>query len=152
MKPILELKKIKMEYQIAFIIGIILLCLSIFLVYKNVVFLKNSDRAKGEVVELKKIHRSTSKPTFKPVFEFVTKDGKVIEHTSISSSNPPSWKVGEKAVYAYNSAEPINGKVVTFFGVFGWAVALACIALPLIIIGGGYYITQSMLNTIFDNL
>ena len=148
----MELKKNKMEYQIAFIVGIILLSLSLFLVYKNVVFLKSSERAKGEVVELKKIHRSTSKPTFKPVFKFVTKDGKVIEHTSISSSNPPSWKVGEKAVYAYKIENPSKGKVVTFFGVFGWSVALACIALPMLVIGGGYYLSQSMLNTIFDNL
>lgn len=140
-----------MEYQITFIVGIILFCLSLFLVYKNMVFLKNSERAKGEVVELLRIHRKTGKPTFKPVFEFITKDGKVIAHTSISSSNPPSWKVGEKAVYAYKIENPSKGKVVTFFGVFGWSVALACIAFPMIIIGGGFYLSESMLNTIINN-
>jgi len=138
-----------MQYQICFIVGLVLLVLSCYLLYRNIAFLKTSERAKGEVIELKKIHRSTSKPTYKPVFEFVTKEGKIIIHTSISSSNPPTWKLGEKAVYAYKSDAPDKGKVVTFFGVFGWVVALVCVALPLLVIGGGYYLSEGFLQSIF---
>ncbi|MEZ4881423.1 MAG: DUF3592 domain-containing protein [Flavobacteriaceae bacterium] len=131
-----------MPYQICLIAGLTLLVLSCFLLYRNISFLKNTERAKGEVIELKKIHRSTSKPTYKPVFEFVTKEGKTIMHTSMSSSNPPTWKQGEKVIYAYKSEAPDKGKIVTYYGVFGWVVALACLAFPLLIIGGGYFISE----------
>lgn len=121
MKPILEVKKNNMPYQICLIAGLILLGLSCFLLYRNITFLKTSERAKGEVIELKKIYRSTSKPTYKPVFEFVTKEGKNIIHTSLSSSNPPSWKLGEKPFMPINPMHRIKGKSsrITVF-LAGW--------------------------------
>lgn len=121
MKPILEVKKNNMPYQICLIAGLILLGLSCFLLYRNITFLKTSERAKGEVIELKKIYRSTSKPTYKPVFEFVTKEGKNIIHTSLSSSNPPSWKLGKKPFMPINPMHRIKGKSsrITVF-LAGW--------------------------------
>lgn len=147
MKPILELKETNMPYQICLLAGLILLVLSGYLLFRNITFLKTSERATGEVIELKKIHRSTSKSTYKPIFEFVTKEGKTIIHTSLTSSNPPSWKLGEKAVYAYKPDAPDKGKIVTYYGVFGWVVALACLAFPLMIIGGGYYLSEWYLHS-----
>lgn len=134
-----------MPFQICLTLGIILLSLSCFLLYKNIVFLKTSERAKGEVIELEVVRNSSSKgvkTSYKPVFEFITKEGKTIMHTASTSSNPPIWKVGEKAIYAFKLESPEKGKVVTYFGVFNYVVILACVAFPLLIIGGGYYISE----------
>lgn len=145
----MELKNKNMAYQITLIVGLILLSISIFLSYQAIEFIKHSEKVNGKVIELEKIYRTgNTKPSYKPVFEFITKSGEKIIFRSISSSNPPAWKVDETAIYAYKNEKPNDGKVVTFYGIFGWAIALACLAMPLLIIAGGFFATQ----TYFDNI
>ena len=142
-----------MAYQITFAAGLLLLALSIFLLRRTLIFLTHSEKAKGEVVALEKLHRSNSKKAiFKPVFLFTTKSGKEITFRSATASNPPSWKVGEQAVYAFKPEAPQQGKIVTFFGLFGWSVALACLAMPLVVIGAGFLISSSFINTIINSV
>mgnify|MGYP002662517515 CR=1 FL=1 len=140
-------------YLIAFLAGIALLILAIFLIIKTISFLKTSEIVKGKVIELEEIYRSgDSKTVYKPVFIFKTKTNQEITHKSISASNPPAWKIGEEATYAYLSAKPTNGKVCTYFGLFGWSVALACLAFPLIIIGAGYVLAKPVIDSFLNNL
>lgn len=137
-----------MYYSYSLCLGVAILALSIYLLYKNTIFIKNNEKAFGEVVALDKIYRKTNKPTYKPIFEFKTKTGEIIQYTSISSSNPPSWKIGEKATYIYNINNPKKGKILTFYNVFGFALFLFCIATLLIIISGAYFLTKPLIETV----
>lgn len=149
----MELKNKNMAYQITLAVGVVLLLIAIFLAYHSIEFVKNAEKVSGKVIELEKIYRTgKTKATYKPIFEFVTIDGAKIIYKPNSSSNPPAWKVGEEAVYAYTIEKPNNGKIVNYFGVFAWSIALACLAMPCLIIGGGFFMSNSFFESILKTM
>jgi len=77
--------------------------------------------------------------TYKPVFEFTDRAGAKITFKSTVSSSPAPYKIGDNVTIIYDN----NGdekKVVSFWGLYRWAIILFCIAAPLLIIGGGYFL------------
>lgn len=104
-------------------------------------FLKQSEKAVGRVIEVEKIDGSDG-PTYKPIFKFKTTLNKEIIFRNPFSSSPPSFRLGDEATIAYDSNNPNKAKILTFFGSFGLSVILMAIAMPLIVIGGGYHLCQ----------
>jgi hypothetical protein len=134
-----------MWYSVTLIVGIIILVISLFLLKEALGFLRTTERAVGTVIKLEKINNSDGH-TFKPVFKFKTSLNQDIIYSHIASSNPPAWSVGEEATIAYNPNNPSSAKLLTYFGIFGFAIVLMAIAMPLIVIGGGYHIAQFYLK------
>ncbi|MET0461620.1 MAG: DUF3592 domain-containing protein [Chitinophagaceae bacterium] len=134
-----------MWYTLTLIVGLVLLAISLFLLRESLAFLRSSERAIGTVIELKSISDSDG-TTYKPVFRFKTNLGEEIVYTHHSSSNPPGWDIGDKATFAYDAGNPSVARLMTYFGTFNWTVILMSIAMPMIVIGGGYHLSQYVLK------
>ncbi len=82
------------------------------------------NRAEATVTELEPVKSSGSAgQTWRPVFSLPA-EGKVYIIRSSSSSNPPAYKVGEKAEMLYPAGNPQEAVTNTFWGLYIWPVAL----------------------------
>ncbi len=82
------------------------------------------NRAEATVTELERVNTSdTAGQTWRPVFSLPV-EGKVYIIRSSSSSNPPAYKVGEKAEMLYPAENPQEAVTNTFWGLYIWPVAL----------------------------
>ena len=132
------MKKIK---YIFLIIGTLLLVGAYYL-YKNTAeFIESATTAEGIVVEMIK-ERSDNSYMYKPRVEFKTETGKVVEFMSSTSSNPPSYSVGEKVEVLYKASKPekarINGTATLWLG----AIIVGGIGSVFFLIGFGMYYFQ----------
>jgi hypothetical protein len=134
-----------MFYSISLAIGLILLVISLFIFKESLGFIKRSERAIATVIELVEIKDSEG-ATYKPVFKFRSRYNQEIIYRHIVSSSPARWYVGEETTIAYDPVDPTVAKLLTYFGIFRWTIILMAIAMPLIVIGGGYYVAQSFLK------
>src|SRR5688572_6644800 len=134
-----------MWYTLTLVIGIILLIISLFILRESLAFLRTSERTVGTVIELVKIDGSDGH-TFKPIFKFKTNLNQEIIYRHISSSNPPNWEIGEEAIIAYDPNNPTVVRLLTYFGAFSWTIVLMAVAMPLIVVGGGYHLSQVVLK------
>jgi hypothetical protein len=134
-----------MWYNITLAIGLFLFGLSLYIFKNAMSFVRKSERTEATVIDLERIPGSDG-DTFKPVFTYKPNQGQTLEYRSMSSSRPPSWKLGEKAVIAYDPADPSSAKLLTYFGVFGPGIVLLALALPFIVVGGGYHVSQYLLR------
>lgn len=130
-----------MVYNILLTTGCILFAISVYVMKGSISFLKNSEKAVGKVIQVETIEGSDG-PTYKPIFKFKTALNKEVIFRYPFSSSPSSFRVDEEATIAYDSNNPTNAKILTFFGSFGLAVVLMAIAMPFIVIGGGYHLCQ----------
>lgn len=134
----------KMGYTIALTIGIIIFITSLFLFKKSIDFIRNGNRTTATVIELEKISDGEG-TTYKPIFKFKTFTNQEIIYKHHSSSSPASFDIGEEVSIVYNTDNPNNAKILTYFGSFIWTIVLMSISMPLIVIGGGYFITKQFL-------
>lgn len=120
-----------------------MLFVSAILVYFAVVqfnktqnLLTDGVKTKAKVIDLIEISGEDGY-TYKPVFEYTDKLKNIVQFQSEVSSSPAPYKIGVYVhiVYAKNSDDK---KVVSFWGLYRWSILLLCIAMPLMIIGGGY--------------
>ena len=133
-----------MLYQIMLAIGILLVLISIFTLRQSLVFLKNSERAIGKVIEVESVVDNDG-TTYKPIFKFKTSLYEERTYTYPFSSSPAAWAIGDEATIAYDSSNPDNTKVLTYFGTFGLTVILFAIAMPAIVISLGFYWSKHLL-------
>ncbi|QDK79562.1 DUF3592 domain-containing protein [Spirosoma sp. KCTC 42546] len=129
-----------MGYLITFLIGVLFLAGSLYLVSTSVHFIKTGTRTVATVEELVQERSKKGKSTYRPIFRFTTITGKDIHYAYKVASSPPDWAVGEKATVVYKLDDPENPMVLSYFGAFGWAVIALAIASVLLIVGGGYYL------------
>lgn len=126
-------------HWILFSVGLMLLTVSIWQYQRSKNLLANGIKTKGKVTELIPIYDSDDGDyTYKPVFEFKTRQGESRTYTSLSSSRPPAYKVGELVTLVYDKDDLEHVKIESFYGLYIFSVILGCIAAPLLIIGGGY--------------
>ncbi|MEO6316434.1 MAG: DUF3592 domain-containing protein [Chitinophagaceae bacterium] len=134
-----------MVYNILLAAGITLLAFSMHTLKKSLRFLKSSERATATVVAIETLGSSDGN-TYKPVFSFTTALRKEIIYRPEVSTSPAGWVVGDQAVIAYDADAPANARLLTYFGSFRWTIILLAIAMPLLVIGGGYFLTKSLLH------
>lgn len=134
-----------MIYKILVAAGVILFLLAVYFFNKSVRFIKTGERATATVIELVKSTGGKS-TSYKPVFKFKTALNQEVIYRHNVSTSPPAWKIGEEAVIVYDSNNPQKAKLLTYFGSFGLSVILLALAMPLIVIGGGYFFSQSYLR------
>lgn len=134
-----------MWYTLTLTVGMVLLIVSLVILRQSMNFLRNSERAVGTVIDIERVHGSDG-DTFKPIFKFKTNLNQEIVYRSASSSNPPGWVIGEQTTIAYDRNNPSVARLVTYFGTFSWTIILMAIAMPMIVIGGGYHLAQTVLK------
>ncbi|MGO4293005.1 hypothetical protein [Chitinophaga sp. RAB17] len=123
-----------MLYKLYLLAGLILLAVSLYILKQSVDFIGRSERAIGTVTSLEEIDDAYS-----PVFTVKTKEnGEVIYHHP-TSSKPASWDVGEEATFLYDTENPRSVRMMGYFWLFNWTIISMATAIPLIIVGAGYY-------------
>jgi len=105
-----------------------------------------SDRAEATVIDLEHSKDSDGDDVYKPTFKFMTKQNQEIEYRYSFSTKPASWTIGDKTTIAYDPNHPTDAKVLTYFGTFNITIILLAIAMPLIVVGAGYYLTNPYLR------
>lgn len=128
-----------MIYGIVLIIGIILLVYALRALKESIMFVKNSVQTIGTVIELEQLSDSDG-DTYRPIFTFNTKDNKEYTYTYPVSSSRPGWAVGDQIKFAYNADQPETARLLSYSSIFKWPVRLLSFALPLIVLGTGYFL------------
>jgi len=126
------------QYYLILGLGVVFLLLAIFSFRNTMEFLQNGDKATATVIDLHKYESEGE--VFAPVFTFRTKDNQVITYELAEGNYPPTWKIGETTTVVYDPADPSKVSLYSYFRVFIWTLVLLSIALPLLVIGGGYFI------------
>ncbi|SCY15364.1 Protein of unknown function [Flavobacterium anhuiense] len=126
------------QYYLISGLGLVFLLSAIFSFRNTMLFLKNGNKATATVIGL---HRYESDgEVFAPIFTFQTKDNRLVTYELAEGTDPPAWKIGETATVIYNPSDPSEVSLYSYFRVFIWTLVLLSIALPLLVIGGGYFI------------
>jgi hypothetical protein len=135
-----------MLYNITLGVGVLIIVIALFVFKQSLNFLKTAQRAEAVVVDIKKKVGGKGGTMYTPVFGFKTLDNREITYTPNWSSSYTSWKIGDVATIAYDADNPEKVRLVTYFGAFSLAIILLAIAMPLIVVGGGYYLAQPFLK------
>ena len=125
------------------IIGAGMLIGAYFLYKSTSTFLEDAVSTEGTVIELLRVYSdsdSGTSITYKPVVEFLDKNGSDFEFTSSSSSNPPSYSIGEKVEVLYNPTSPNKAKIKGFFSLWGAATIVGGLGTVFFLIGGAILI------------
>jgi len=126
-----------MGYYLTFFTGLVILFIAFLCLGNSTRFLNNGIRTTGKVVEIF-VNEDSDGDTYSPVFEFTDLQQQVIRYKYYVSSSPASWDVGDEANLIYNPNNPEEVKICTYYGLYGIAVTLIAIAMPFLVIGGGY--------------
>jgi hypothetical protein len=137
-------KKIMWQYYMILGAGVILLLLAVFSFRNTLTFMKKSEKTTGTVISLRTIQSEGE--VYVPVFSYQTKDNRVLTYELAEGSNPPSWKIGETETILYDPANPSKARLYTYFRLFTWTLVLTSLALPLLVIGGGYFVAELFLK------
>ncbi|MBN8825518.1 MULTISPECIES: DUF3592 domain-containing protein [unclassified Spirosoma] len=135
-----------MGYLITFLVGAGLLILSVSKFSKAINLIQSGHRVMAVVDRLEK-EKSKKGYTYRPIFKYQTMSGQEVWHSYMFAASPPDWEVGEKATIVYQASDPENPVILTYFGAFGWAVIWLAVAVPLLIVGGGYFLAQFYLKS-----
>ena len=126
--------------------GLAALCLGAYLCVLNLEIL-NRPRAEGIVIENQL--KVGGRPSWSPLFRFSDNQGRDFTVKSRTSSNPPSFSVGEKVLVAYRPDDPSQAEIVTF-GVL-WPVPISACLFGIVFIAIGLFIFVSMRGTLLGN-
>ena len=120
-------------------IGVTLLIVALLLFWHTRTFIDQAATAPGTVIDLVE-SRSDKSTTYRPVVRFVAESGQQIEFTSSSSTNPPSYSVGEDVTVLYLPAEPQNASLTGFFDLWGGAMIVGGLGCVFSLIGAGFVV------------
>ena len=137
----------KIVYLILLSVGLLIFTIAIVLLMRTRNFLKSAYTADAVVTELV-LSDSNDGDTWAPIFHFTTNKGQEVNYRYGISSSPPGWKVGDHEKVLYDPYNPEDAKVITYFGLFAPTIILLAIAMPLLIIGGGYYVAMPYLRSL----
>jgi hypothetical protein len=131
-----------MYYTISLVLGIILLALSLVLFKDSVDFIKKSPKSIATVIgfeEVKKPNIFTFNSSYKTIYKFEIYPKQEIIYIDNVAASSPNRAIGEKAVIVYNPANPNIARILTYWGLFRSEIILMALAMPLIVMGGGYF-------------
>jgi hypothetical protein len=121
-------------------IGLTLSSFALWHYQKTKKLLSDGIKTTAIVVDLLESTDNDGDTVYMPVFEFTDRSLEVVRFKSEISSRPASHKIGQKVKVVYDPSDTTEVKVVSFWGLYRWAIILFCIASPLLIIGGGYFL------------
>ncbi len=125
-------------------IGAGLLLIAFFVGKNTYEFLGNSIETRGTVVDMYSVRSSSSSgtsTTYKPKVHFYSRNGKLFEFVSSTSSNPPAYEIGEKVDVLYNPKSPGDAKIKGFFSLWGATFILGIIGTFFFLMGFSLFIS-----------
>ena len=131
-----------MWYSISLALGCLILIIGVYKFRQRLTFVKSGSVTTGTVIELKEWTNNEGSLMYKPVFKFKSPSGEEIVFEHNFSTNPSAWKIGEEAQIIFDSKKPQQARLLSYFGVFDYAIVLVAIALPLIFFGAAYFWAQ----------
>lgn len=131
------------QYYIILALGLLFLIAAIISFRHTVKFLNHGNKATATVIELRAYESDGE--VYVPVFSFLTSENQLVTYELPEGSDPPAWKVGETETIIYDPSNPSNASLYSYFRLFIWTLVLLSIALPLIVVGAGYFIAQRFL-------
>jgi hypothetical protein len=117
--------------------GVAMLLVAAFLAWQTHDFASRAAETDAEVIRLLE-HRDGSGPLYTPVFAFQTAQGQRIEVTHSASSNPPSWRPGQRLRLLYDPDKPERASPAD--GLSLWL---------LVIVFGGFGVGMLVLGAVF---
>lgn len=133
------------------IVGACLLAGAIYLYIDKQAFLEKAETTQGTVIELIP-KRSKDSTTYSPLVSFTTKSGQEITYTSSTSSNPPSYDVGENVQIFYDPANPNDAEINGFFSLWLGVIILGFIGIVFFLIGSLGVLFRYLKNKKAQNL
>lgn len=118
------------------LIGAALLAGAFFMYRSTSDFLAEAIKTEGTVVDLA-LSRSSNSTTYSPIVQFTSRDGQAIEFISSFSSNPPSYRKGEKVEVLYLPVNPQDAKISGFFSLWGGVSIVGGLGAVFFAIGTG---------------
>lgn len=115
-------------------VGIALLVGSVFMLLNTRDFLSEAVITQGTVVELVE-YRSSDSITYRPVVQFTNESGQLVNFTSSTSSNPPSYTPGQQVDVLYQPGERSSPRINSFFSLWGAETILAGIGIVFLLAG-----------------
>lgn len=137
-------KKAMWQYYIISAAGIILFVAALLSFRSTLSFLKKAEKATATVTSLR-IDDSDGE-VYMPLFIFRTRNNVEYTFELPEGTNPSAWSVGETETVIYDPEDPSSVSLYTYFRIFAWPLILICIALPLLVIGSGYFIAEKFLQ------
>jgi hypothetical protein len=137
-------------FGILLVIGLLLLSRAINAYLNTSSFLAKTITAQGTVVDLAETKSGSKIDTrnytiyYRPVVSFTTKDGKLIEFTSASGTNPPSYAKGDKLEVLYFAAEPQKAEIHGFMSLWGTVLVSGIIGAMFLLAGGGVLVVSAV--------
>ena len=138
----LDSKKAKIILKIIFLIGVLELLGAIYLYSSTSEFLAKAKVAKGKVINLVAFSSTNNSMTYSPVFQFKDQSGKIHTIQSASSSNPPSYEIGEEVKIFFNPENPKEAKLDGIFDLWGASIVLGIVALGSILLSSIVFIAS----------
>ena len=126
----------KMIYYGMFLLSVILIFFAYKQYNKSINLINSGIKTTAKVIDLIQV-RGDDGYTYKPVYEYKDKNAKTIVFESGISSSPAPHTIGDNVqiIYSTNSKER---KIVSYWGLYRWTIILLAIAMPFLVIGGGY--------------
>ena len=118
-------------------VGAAMLAGTLFWVQHVRTFVAEASLAEGTVVELVASRSSDSGTTWRPVVRFVAADGKAVQFTSSTSTNPPSYSRGEKVDVLYSASRPHDAAIKGFLSLWLGPIIVGGIGAVFLAVGGG---------------
>jgi hypothetical protein len=126
-------------------VGAALLIGAIFWALHTRSFVAQASLAEGTVIRLIEVSSSSGSPTYKPVVSFTAADGRERQFASRVSSNPPSYRPGEKVSVLYAVTDPGNAAINGFLALWFGPLLVGGIGAVLFSIGAGVILVPRLL-------
>lgn len=136
------MKMITVIHGIILIVGLVLLVLGVQLFMSSRKFLETGVKTKATVIENIAVRSQGSNHTYTmyaPLLEYEVK-GKKKTYTPNARSNPPAYDIGDKVPIVYSAKNSQNVRIISYWGVYLGSNILLAIGLPMLLIGGGYFL------------
>lgn len=115
------------------VVGAIFIIVGFGAVYSRAKFINDSILVAGKVVDVKQsIEEDGQGSTFRPEVVFYTKEGEQLSFISEVGSDPPAYKSGDVVNVLYNSINPHNAEINSFFSL--WFLQLVLVSMGIIFV------------------
>lgn len=129
------------------LIGVAMLVGTTLLVQNTRQFLQSARHAEGEVIQLVESRSSNSSSyTYAPRVTFVDDAGENHVFTSGTSSNPPSYDVGERVDVLYEAGKASSAKLNGTFSLWGGAIILGIMGGVFTLIGASMVVVPKLIS------
>ena len=129
-------------HLILLLIGLSLLLLGVISFISSRRLMADGHQIEATVIENIRSRDSDGSTMYTPAMEYRI-DGETKTFTPNGSSNPPAYQIGEKVTLIYGPDKAGDIRIRSYWGVYLASTILLAFALPMLLIGGGYFLFKA---------